>query len=128
MKNLLSSAKLNFFDQSFAEDIGILQLQEQMTSASKKNSKQKPYLVPIISSDWSGENDVLPMPVVTGALGNKAILLACMPSFRFFQQYIAAKAKAIKTKTTPTKTPTKAEALPESKNTKVLGIHLVLCY
>ena len=93
-----------------------------MTSANKKNSKQKPYLVPIISSDWSGENDVLPMPVA-GALGNKAILLACMPSFRFFQQYIAAKAKAIKTKTTPTKTPTKAEALPESKNTKVIGIH-----
>ena len=62
------------------------------------------------------------MPVA-GALGNKAILLACMPSFRFFQQYIAAKAKAIKTKTTPTKTPTKAEALPESKNTKVIGIH-----
>ena len=88
---------------------------------------KKPYLVPIISSDWSGENDVLPMPVA-GALGNKAILLACMPSFRFFQQYIAAKAKAIKTKTTPTKTPTKAEAFPENKNTKVIGIHLVLCY
>ena len=99
-----------------------------MTSANKKNSKKTPYLVPIISSDWSGENDVLPMPVVTGALGNKAILLACMPSFRFFQQYIAAKAKAIKTKTTPTKTPTKAEAFPENKNTKVIGIHLVLCY
>ena len=68
------------------------------------------------------------MPVVAGALGNKAILLACMPSFRFFQQYIAAKAKAIKTKTTPTKTPTKAEALPESKNTKVIGIHLLLLF
>jgi hypothetical protein len=60
------------------------------------------------------------MPVA-GALGNKAILLACMPSFRFFQQYIAAKAKAIKTKTTPTKTPTKAEALPEFSVEAAIG-------
>ena len=77
-----------------------------------KKSRKKPYLVPIISNDWSGVKDVFPIPVPDGALGNKAILLACMPSFRFFQQYIAPKTRAIKTKTTPTKTPTRVEAFP----------------